>query len=196
MSKPTNKSLRKRTRIQPIRDREELSHVAVQAAAVIAERELLAARANDRLLALKAEFATELDALAERANEHVKRLAAYCRAHREQLFGDRQAVAVAGQTLRFRKSPGKVTTTSGQTQTEALEALLAYEDEAISERYTAVKASLDKDAILRAWKESDEARDLLRSLGLEVVTPEEFKFEPDLPDQPNTVSGGKEDAKR
>jgi len=175
----TAKSLLKKLRIDPIRDRDEATAIAAGTAALILQKDKAALIRDERIEALKMEFAVEIEELDRRVDANTKRLSAWAVANRKAEFGDRQTITLAGHKLAFREGTGKVEFMAGVKEAEALETILAAEDESLAERFVAIKASLNKNAVLSAWRGSQTLRDFLGSAGIAVVKEERFTFEPD-----------------
>jgi phage host-nuclease inhibitor protein Gam len=167
-----------RLRVEPIRDRDELAAICITTARDTIERDARAIERDERLQAIKEEYALEIETIEERIESSIKRMKAWASANRAE-FHDRKTITVAGHTLAWRKSPGAVAYAPGVKAADVLDAVLSHPEETVAEAYTKVTATLDKNAILRAWRESQEKRDLLTSLGIEVIEPEEFTFTPD-----------------
>lgn len=166
-----------RLRGEPIRDRDELAAVVILAAQATIDRDRLALERDEAVAAIQEDFNLRLEALEGRIERDVARMRAWATRHREE-FGEARHITVAGHELAWRKSPGAVAYLPGWKAGDALEAVLNAEDEAVAGTYTKVSASLDKNAVLRAWREGPGQRELLLSMGIEVVEPEEFKFIP------------------
>jgi hypothetical protein len=116
----------------------------------------------------------------ESIDKNQKRIHTWAVSNRKEYFGTSRTFAVAGHTLEFRQSPGKVETTKGTTQNDVINALLGEDDE-IQEKYLSVKAALDKHAILKAFdpdKGNPEDRTKLENLGLTISAPDLFTFKP------------------
>lgn len=188
----TTKRLRNKVRIQPIRSRDELAAVAIAIADLTIERDKTAASRDERLAEVADGFNVRLEALEDGIAQGVKRLRAHAVANRDTLFGDRQSIRVAGHELRFRKGSGKVAYNAGVKAGDALDALLAAEDEARVDQFAKVTVALDKHAILRAWRESGELRGFLEGIGIRVVVEEEFSFVPNREDG-EAVGAGEKD---
>lgn len=179
----TAKRLRDKVRIAPIRDRDELTTLVIATAELTIERDRTAATRDARISEVADGFNIQLDQLDEAITTNVKRMKAWAIAHRQPAFGKAQSIEVAGHELSFRKGSGKVAYAAGVKAGDALESLLAAEDETAIDRYAKVNVSLDKNAILKAWRESTEARAFLTALGITVLVEEDFRFTPNREDR-------------
>jgi phage host-nuclease inhibitor protein Gam len=175
----TAKSLLKKIRIEPIRDRDEATAIAAGTANLILAQERAALLRDERIEALKMEFNVEIEELGREVERNTKRLSAWAVANRKAEFGDKQTITLAGHKLAFREGTGKVEFVAGTKEAEALDTILAQEDEALAERFVAIKTSLNKNAVLSAWRGSQTMRDFLATAGITVVKEERFTFEPD-----------------
>jgi phage host-nuclease inhibitor protein Gam len=175
----TAKSLLKKIRIEPIRDRDEATAIAAGTANLILAQERAALLRDERIEALKMEFNVEIEELGREVERNTKRLSAWAVANRKAEFGDKQTLTLAGHKLAFREGTGKVEFVAGTKEAEALDIILAQEDEALAERFVGIKTSLNKNAVLSAWRSSQTMRDFLATAGITVVKEERFTFEPD-----------------
>lgn len=175
----TAKKLLSKIRLEPIRDRDEATAIAIATAGLTLQQEKAALIRDEKIEALKAEFNLTIEEIGREIEKNTKRLSAWALANRKAEFGDRQSILLGGHKLAFREGSGKVEFAPGVKEAEALDALLGHEDEAIIERFVAVKTSLDKNAVLSAWRSSTTLRDLLTGCGIAVVKVEKFSFEPD-----------------
>lgn len=166
-----------RLRGEPIRDRDELAAVAITTAQATIDRDRMVLERDEAIAAIQEDYNLRIEEAEEAIGREVGRMKAWATRHRED-FGEAKTMTVAGHELVWRKSPGAVAYLPGWKQSDTLEAILNHDDDKVAEGFTKVSASLDKNAILRAWRESQEKRELLASLGIEVVEPEEFKFVP------------------
>lgn len=175
----TAKSLLKKIRIEPIRDRDEATAIAAGTANLILAQERAALLRDERIEALKMEFNVEIEELGREVERNTKRLSAWAVANRKAEFGDKQTLTLAGHKLAFREGTGKVEFVAGTKEAEALDIILAQETEALAERFVGIKTSLNKNAVLSAWRSSQTMRDFLATAGITVVKEERFTFEPD-----------------
>lgn len=175
----TAKSLLKKIRIEPIRDRDEATAIAAGTANLILAQERAALLRDERIEALKMEFNVEIEELGREVERNTKRLSAWAVANRKAEFGDKQTLTLAGHKLAFREGTGKVEFVAGTKEAEALDIILAEETEALAERFVGIKTSLNKNAVLSAWRSSQTMRDFLATAGITVVKEERFTFEPD-----------------
>lgn len=170
--------MRKRAKSAVIKNESELAEAVTTAAAKLLEHDEIMLVVERKMRAIKEELVLQAEELKKEASELVKRIQKYATAHRAEIFGGKQGITVAGHTLEFRKSPGRTAPLKGYTVQDVVDALLVLEDESLSERLTSVKASLAKDAVIDFWETGEPAQELLRSLGIEVVKDEAFKFTP------------------
>lgn len=166
-----------------IADRQELLAVCADVALAELKRDTLALRREAEFQATKDKFDAEIEALEDVAKRQRLRIEKWAVAHRKDEFGERQELVIAGHALAFRKSPGKVDLREELEEKDVVEALLALEGddaEALRELYVIVKASLNKQAILREWRRNKPGvRDAIQQvLGATVTTPESFTFTP------------------
>jgi phage host-nuclease inhibitor protein Gam len=175
MSKNT---MRKRAKSAVIKNESELVEAVTTAAGKLLEHDEIMLVVERKMRAIKEDLIVQAEALKKEANDLVKRIQKYATAHRDEVFGGKQGITVAGHTLEFRKSPGRTATLKGYTVQDVVDALLVLEDESLSEKLTSVKASLAKDAVIDYWETGEPAQEFLRSLGIEVVKDEAFKFTP------------------
>ena len=166
-----------RARIEPIMNRDELAAVAIVTARLTIERDSKIIGRDEALAAIKEEYALDIEDMEDQIDNATKRMRAWALANRDE-FGERQSLAVAGHELAFRKSPGQVAYAPGMKEADVLDGVLAL-DEDTAERLTTVKVALDKKAALKLWASGPDGQALLRSLGVEVIHPEEFTFKPD-----------------
>lgn len=177
-TKMSNTTARARAKAAVIKNEEDLNQAVVKAAGLKLEHDKITLLIEERLRVIKEDLSTKAEALKKESEAEVKRIQKYAAAHREELFGDKQSVTIAGHALEFRRSPGRTSTLKGYTVQDVVDALLSIDDEALSEKMTSVKASLSKDDVLDYWETGEEAQDFLRSIGVEVVKDESFKFTP------------------
>jgi len=175
----TTKSLLSKLRLPAIKDRDEATGIAAATAALILERDRAILTRDERLEALKMEFSIHIEELDREIEQKTKRLAQWATANRKNEFGEKQSITLAGHKLFFRAGKGKVAFEPGIKAAEALDSLLACDDEKTIERFVSIKPTLNKNAILAAFRSSDTAREFLESLGIRVVKGEAFGFEPD-----------------
>ena len=175
----TAKALLKKIRIEPIKSRDEATAIAAGTAALMLQQEKAAIIRDERMAALKLEFAIEIEALGRQAEANIKRLSAWAQANRKAEFGDKQSILLAGHKLAFREGTGKVEFAAGTKEAEALDVILAAEDESLAERFVTIKTSLNKNAVLSAWRSSETLREFFGTAGISVVKEERFAFEPD-----------------
>lgn len=175
----TAKKLLKKVRIAPIADREEATAIAAATAALILEQEKAALIRDERIEALKMEFNVQIEEYGREVEKNTKRLSDWAVRNRKAEFGDKQTIRLAGHKLAFREGTGRVEFTTGTKEKEALDLILAAEDESIVDRFVKVTPKLDKNAVLTAWRSSETLRDFLGACGVEVVKTESFSFEPD-----------------
>lgn len=173
------KALLSKFRLPAIKDRTEATGIAAGTASLILARDKAALIRDERIEELKMESAVEIEELNREIEKNSKRLTAWAVANRKAEFGEKQSITLAGHKLAFRQGTGKVEFQPGVKEAEALDRILAQEDEAVIERFVAMKTSLDKNAVISAWKQSETLRELLQSCGIEVVKGETFTFEPD-----------------
>jgi phage host-nuclease inhibitor protein Gam len=191
------KSLLSKLRLTPIKNREEATAIAAGTAGLILAKDKAALIRDERIEALKLEFAIEIEELDREIDKNTKRLSSWALTHRKAEFGDRQSITLAGHKLAFREGTGKVEFAAGTKEGDALDRILAAEDESLIDRFVALKTSLNKNAVLSAWRTgSQELRDFLGNCGLCVVKEEKFSFEPDRDSVPDSapVLVGKTDA--
>lgn len=174
-------------RIRPIKDRSELESVVLDTASLQLQLADLVNRRNQAVSELSSSYDLAAERLQADIAARVTRLQTYCTAQRQALFGDRQSLAVAGHKLAWRRSPGKVDFADGVKTDDALNSLLTLDDDDAIERFITIKPTLDKKAILKAWDSSEASRALLSSIGILVVHPESFAFEPDLEAVPTSA---------
>ena len=170
-----------------ITTREELTAIVITTADTILTRDKLTLERDAAIKEIEERFNLELEILDESIDKNQKRIHTWAVSNRKEYFGTSRTFAVAGHTLEFRQSPGKVETTKGTTQNDVINALLGEDDE-IQEKYLSVKAALDKHAILKAFdpdKGSPEDRTKLENLGLTITAPDLFTFKPNQ----STVNG-------
>lgn len=175
----TAKRLLKKVRLAPITDREEATAIAAATASLILEQEKAALIRDERIEALKMEFNLQIEEFGREVEKNTKRLGDWAVRNRKSEFGDKQTIRLAGHKLAFREGTGKVEFTPGTKEKEALDLILAAEDEAIVDRFVNVKPTLNKNAVLTAWRSSETLREFLQACGVEVVKTESFSFEPD-----------------
>ncbi len=174
--------LRKKVRIQPVATREELVALAINTADLTIERDKTIAARDQQLAEIQDGYNVEIEELENAIDANVKRLRAWAVINRETEFAGKQSIEVAGHELAFRKGSGKVAFLPGVKAGDALDALLASEDDAVIDKFAKVSVALDKNAVIKACRESGEARKFLESLGITVVVEEDFKFTPNRPD--------------
>lgn len=174
--------LRHKVRIQPITSREELTALAIATADLTIARDAAIATRDARVAEILDGCNIEIEELNLAIDGNVKRLRAWAVAHRGTAFEGKQSIEVAGHELAFRKGSGKVAFLPGVKAGDALDALLASEDDAVIDRFAKVSVALDKNAVIKACRESGEARKFLEGLGITVVVEEDFKFVPNRPD--------------
>lgn len=172
------KSIRSRAQASVISNHEDLLVAICTAADKQLEKDKIMLLVEEKMRALKTDFIVKAEALEKEANDLVKKIQKYAIAHREELFAEKQSLTIAGHTLEFRKSPGRTAALKGYSVQDVVDALLVIEDEGLSEKLTTVKATLAKDAIMDHWDSGEEAQEFLRSIGIEVVRDEAFKFSP------------------
>ena len=163
-----------------ITTREELTAIVITTADTILSRDKLVLERDAALKEIEERFNLELEILDESIEKNQKRIHTWAVSNRKEYFGGNRTFQVAGHILEFRQSPGKVETTKGTTQNDVINALLG-EDDDIQEKYLAVKATLDKHAILKAFdteKGNPDDKDKLEKLGLTVTAPDLFTFKP------------------
>jgi phage host-nuclease inhibitor protein Gam len=175
----TTKSLLSKLRLPAIKDRDEATGIAAGTAGLILARDKAALIRDERIEALKMEFALEIEEFDRKIDQNTKRLSAWAVANRKVEFGDKQSITLAGHKLSFRAGTGKVEFQPGVKEAEALDRILAQDDEATIERFVTIKTSLNKNAVISAWKQSATLRELLESCGIAVMKGESFTFEPD-----------------
>jgi hypothetical protein len=211
----TARKAAKRGRIAPIKNREELAAVAMATAEALLERDKAIITRDQRLAAIGDDFNPLIESYEKPIEENIQRMKLWSTAHRAEAFGKEQSIKVCGHVLAFRKGSGAVDFDAGVKAADALEGLLAIEDEAThaelaeelqipavliaenAERwiddFSKVTVSLDKNRILRVFREGPEpARKFLESIGIRMVVKEEFHFTPNREEiAPAAVSGGK-----
>lgn len=163
-----------------ITSREELTAVAIATADAALQRDQLILNRDAKLKEIEEAYNIEIELLNENVAKNEVRLRSWAVANRKEYFGDSKEFVAAGHVLSFRQSPGKVETIKGLTQNDAITALLGEEDE-IQEKFLAVKATLDKAAILKAFDEKKgnfADREILERHGITIVSPELFSFKP------------------
>lgn len=166
-------------RIEPIRSRDEATAIAAATAELMAAQERASLTRDERIASLTLEFNVQIEEYGREIEKNVRRLSTWALANRQTEFGSKTAISLAGHKLAFRWGTGKVETVPGVKEADALDAILSEEDEAIAERFVSVKTSLNKNAILEAWRSSQAFREVLASCGLTVTKEERFHFEPD-----------------
>ncbi len=179
MKTNTAKKMLGKLRIEPLRDRDEATAIAAATAELMAAQERAALTRDERISALSMEFNLQVEEYGREIERNVKRLSAWAVANRAAEFGDRKTIALAGHKLAFREGTGKVEFAPGTKEAEAVDAILAQEEEALAERYVTVKTSLNKNAVIAAWRASQMMRDFLATCGIVVVKEEKLSFEPD-----------------
>lgn len=172
------RALLARVQGEPIANRDELAAVAINTARLTIERDQAILERDEALARVKEEYALKIEEQEGEIEKQTRRMARWARENRED-FGNAKTLLVAGHELAWRKSPGKVETIKGVKEADAVEALLEKLDDEQQEKLLSLKVSLDKRAILAAWENNPEARDILVAAGIEVVAPEEFTFKPD-----------------
>jgi hypothetical protein len=173
------KSILSKIRLTPIKDREEATAIAAATAGLTLAKDKAALIRDERIEALKLEFNIEIEEFDREIEKNTKRLSSWAVLNRKAEFGDKQSISLAGHRLAFREGTGKVEFSPGIKEAEALDHLLSNEDEAVIDRFVAIKTSLNKNAVLSAWRSSQTLRDLLSACGITVVKEEKFSFEPD-----------------
>lgn len=175
----TAKKLLDAVRIQPLADRDEATAIAAATAQLHLARDKAALTRDERIEALKMEFELEIEELSREIGKNEKRLADWAVKNRKAEFGERKSITLAGHKLVFREGTGTVEYVPGVKAGDALDSILAAEDETMAERFVRVKPTLDKNAVLAAWRSSGTLREFLEGVGITVVKRESFTFEPD-----------------
>ena len=173
------KSLLSKLRLTPIKNRDEATAIAAGTAGLILAKDKAALIRDERIESLKLEFNIEIEELDREIEKNTKRLSSWALTHRKTEFGDRQSITLAGHKLAFREGTGKVEFTTGTKEADALDHILAAEDESVIDRFISLKTSLNKNAVLSAWRSSQALLDFLGNCGIGVTKEEKFSFEPD-----------------
>lgn len=163
-----------------ITTREELTAIVITTADTILTRDKLTLERDAAIKEIEERFNLELELLDESIKKNEKRIHTWAVSNRKEYFGPARTFTVAGHTLEFRQSPGKVDTAKSITQEDVINSLLG-EENAFQEKYLSVKAALDKHAILKAFdpdKGNPEDRTKLENLGLTISAPDLFTFKP------------------
>lgn len=181
-------------RLEPVASRDEATALAIKLATLMNEQDKATVTCNERVEAIKQEFALHIEALAGEIDRGTKRLAQWAKANRTAEFGDKQGITLAGHRLAFRMGNGKVEFKPGIKEEDALNAILSHADETLTERFVTVKTALNKNAVISAWKSAETIRIELDAAGITVVKEESFSFDPDKDSlaQADRVSVGKE----
>lgn len=182
-----NKQLLGKTRIKLISDRDELERVVVETAALQCELARCILSKNEKVAAIATEYDLLAESLEAGIGANVKRLSIWALANREAEFGERQSITIAGHKLAYRRSPGKVAYLEGVKAEDALNGVLALDDEEWIDRLVTIKPALDKKAVQKIWESGEAGREVLRRIGITVEYPEAFRFEPDLEEVPTAA---------
>jgi len=166
-------------RLEPITTRDEATAIAIATARLKLEQDRAALLRDERIEALKMEFDIQIEEYGREIEKNTKRLSAWAVTNRKAEFGEKQSITLGGHKLAFREGTGKVEYVTGTKEADVLDLILASEDEAQAERFVSVKPSLNKNAVLSAWRSSATAREFLATCGITVVKEEKFSFEPD-----------------
>lgn len=166
-------------RIVPIRDRDEATGIAAATARLETERHKIAVIRDERIEALELEFNLQIEEFGREIEKNTKRLSAWAVANRAAEFGEKKTIYLAGHKLSFREGSGKIEFAPGVKEEDALNTILTSEDDAIIDRFTTIKTSLNKQAALSAWRGSETLRKFLTTCGISMVKEEKFSFEPD-----------------
>lgn len=211
----TARKAAKRGRIAPIKDREELAALSIATADLILEKDKAIITRDQKLADINDAWNPTIEVFEKQIGDNVQRLKLWATAHRVTEFGDKQSIKVCGHELAFRKGSGAVDFDAGVKAGDALESLLAIEDEAAHgdlanlleipeadiagladkwiDDFSKVSVTLDKNRILRVFREGPAAaRKFLESIGIRMVVKEEFHFTPNREEiAAASVSGGK-----
>lgn len=160
--------------------REELTAAVISTADQIMQRDKLTLARDEAIKELEERFNLEIELLNESIGKNETAIESWAKRNRKDYFGDARKFICAGHSLEFRMSPGKVETARGITQNDAVEVILGG-DEELANEFLAVKTTLDKNAILKAYdadKGDPKKRSSLEAAGITVVYPELFTFKP------------------
>lgn len=174
-------------RIEPIRSLDEATAIAAATARLFTEQHKTAIIKGERVESLELEFNIAIEEFGREIDKNVQRLSTWAVKNRKHVFGDKKTLSLAGHKLAFREGTGKVEFTPGVKESDALDTILSDEDDAIIERFTTIKTSLNKNAVLAAWRTSQAHRDFLSACGITVTKEEKFSFEPDLDAVPESA---------
>lgn len=178
-AKTATKRLINAVRIAPITHRDEATAIAAATAELYTAQKKAAVVRDERVAALEMEFNLAIEEYQNEIERNTKRLASWAVRNRESEFGTKKTIYLAGHKLSFREGTGKVEFSPGTKEEEALNIILSQEDDSVIERFTNIKTTLNKNAVLTAWKNSDTLREFLTTCGITVTKEEKFSFEPD-----------------
>jgi phage host-nuclease inhibitor protein Gam len=188
----TNQKLLSMVKLEPPTTREELILLCQSATRMTIERDTEQLKLERRMLDLQEAHAPKIEKLDAEIEQSVKLIELWALAHREEEFGDRQGITVAGSALEFQKGTGKIVAdVDDKTALNQILSLPAsYEEE--QRALVRVSAALNKQAAL-AMAKTDEGAAFLDKMGLRVAVEETFKWTPAREDlTPLTIVGGKQ----
>lgn len=155
---------------------DELRVTVSEAARLTYEIEQAEAQRETAVEEAKRPFDARIIAAEKRLAGLLAALKTWALGHRDE-FAGRQSYTIAGHSLTFRRSQGKLD--NAASDTEAVEAILATDDDALIDLCLTVKPALDKKAIKAALEGPDAIlAQRLADIGFHIDRPEEFKFEP------------------
>jgi phage host-nuclease inhibitor protein Gam len=169
---------RTRAKSAVIQSEDQLTEAVTEAESLLLEHDEIKILVERKVRAVREELDIKAESLAKEAKELVARIQRYVVANRKQVLGEKQSAKIAGHTIGFRQSPGRTAALKGYKIQDVIDGLLVIEDQPLSEKLTTVKAGLAKDAIIEHWEQGPEEQSFLRSLGIEVIKDEAFKFAP------------------
>lgn len=162
-------------------DREALTAAIICAADTMLARDALTLKRDAAVKELEETYNLEIELLDGTVDDYAKKIERYAKKNRTALFQGAHTITIAGHAISWRKSPGKVDTKKGISQTDAVEAIIDNGDKDFQSKYLSVKATLDKNAILKAYDEekgNPTEREQLDTHGITVTYPELFQFKP------------------
>jgi len=187
-AKSAQKRLIDAVRITPITSRDEATAIAAATAQLVTAQKKAAVVRDERIEELEMEFNLQIEEYGKEIERNTKRLASWATRHRDEEFGAKKTIYLAGHKLSFREGTGKVEFTPGTKEEEVLNIILANEDDSVIERFTNIKTTLNKQAVISAWKNSETLQAFLKTCGIAVVKEEKFSFEPDHDAVPEAAS--------
>lgn len=155
---------------------EELRTVAADGALASYELDRLTAERDEAVEEAARPFSGPILQAKKRLEAATASLKAWATGHRSA-FGGKKSHLVAGHSLTFHQSPGKLV--NPKKDDEIVDAIVAADDDALFEICIAVKPTLDKVSIKAALQGDDAVlANKLTALGFRVAKDESFTFIP------------------